>query len=692
MAQGNIITAARFIFGITLLSIYDKKKSIIQKLASALRPPEKIDLDVWADRYYQLPKETSSEFGQWKTSRFPFLRRPMKCLSPSSRCREMSVVKGAQLGFTEILKAWICYIADHAPAPTMYIQKTKEAAEDFSTQKLDPTIEVTPRLRDTLGPNKPKGLKNDVFNKGFPGGFVVMGGANSGAFLRSKSIAYAGVDEEDSFKANIDGEGSPVAMVRKRQSNFPFSKMGRISTPKFTETSTIDKAFKDGSQERYYVPCPVCNHKADPNGTFFIIGWNKRRNSGSYLSWDKDDNKKPIMDKEGAAPTGIHLVCQTCNGKIKEHKKTWMLENGKWMSEKGSPGFPYEVGDVEKPTFQISSLYSPLGFFSWRSAVMEWFEYVQKSDKALLQVFINQTLGETYSAAGQDISSNWLLERREKYPADVPAGALVITAGVDVQGDRVEVDVTAWGLADQSWAVAYRVFYGDPGLEGDQHGMDAMGHPTVWTQLDEFLMSTFRHESGAIMPIECTLIDSRYNTDNVNSFCLVREHRRIFPSLGRDGWGKGTYERPKRRCEKHKTWKFTLWVDELKDTVYSLLQIAAPGPGYQHFPEKDEYTIKYFHGLTSESKKLKRVNGTPVIYWDCPDHVRNEPLDCRGYALGALRVYSPNLEYRASLDTPTPYIDKTAIGAEAYKPPPKVVTKKPIPRNRRKKTSVAKLF
>ncbi len=619
----------------------EKMERVLQLFREAITPPRKMDLDEWADNFRMLPRETSSEYGRWKTSRFPFLRKIMKALSPSSRAREVTAIKGAQLGFTEVAINWILYGAHQNPGPMMYVQKTDDAAKDFATQKLEPSIAACPELDRIMGAQKPKSLSNEVTNKGFPGGFVVLGGSNSGAFLRSKSIRDAIADEEDSYKANIDGEGSPVGMIRKRQANFPLSKFFRLSTPKFKETSTIEPAFDAGSQEQYYVPCPECNPGADlVAGTKFVIRWGN-------IKWSAD------IDPESNLPRDIYLVCEQCGCAIPEHKKTWMLENGDWFSEKESNGKPYRVGDVEFPSFQISSLYSPLGFFSWRDAVKEWFEYKNTQDKALLQVFINQTLGESYSAAGQDISANWLHGRRESYltrsaPA-LPWGTLVLTAGVDIQDDRIEVEVVAWGLHAESWSVDYSVLYGVTDTLGDYNGLDSTGRPTAFTLLDQHLERTWSHANGQQVGVECTLIDSGHRAEVVHVFCRTKEHRRIFPVRGRAGWGRGRYERPKRRHERFKTWLFIAWVDEMKDTVYGQLQVDQPGPGYCHFPDSDPYTQKYFQGLTAENKRVKMVSGKKVLFWECPRGVRNEPLDCRVYAQTALHVYSPNMEHRAKL-------------------------------------------
>ena len=634
---------------VPILSVYDKIKQLEKAFTEHIKPPKEIDLDEWADKYRRLPRETSSEHGRWRTSRFPFLKRIMKCLSPSSKAREVVAIKGAQLGFTEVCINWIFYISDVTPGPAMYVQKTKDAAQDFSTQKLEPNIEVCPRVRNILGSGKSPKFANEVLNKGFAGGFVVLGGSNSGAFLRSKSIAYAMEDETDSFKDNVDKEGSPSALIKKRQANFPFSKMFRLSTPKFTETSVIEPAYQAGSQEQFYLPCPDCNPKAHKGGTWWVIIW---------------DNIKFGEEKdEYGIPKEISLVCTCCGSLIPEHRKTWMLSHGRWMSEKGSPGKPYEVGDVEIPTFQISSLYSPLGFFSWRDAAAELLEYKKSGDKALLQVFINQTLGESYSAAGQTISSNWLVERREEYPAQVPAGVLVLTAGVDVQDDRLEIEIVGWGLNGENWSIDYKVLTGNPDYLGDRYGMDPMGNPTVWHLLDEYLNANYKHENGQIMRVECTIVDAGYKTEIVNKYCRFREHLRVFPGKGKEGWGNGMIRRPKTRTGESRVHSYLMFVDELKDRTYSALKVDTFGPSYCHFPKRDNYDHDHFKQLTAESKKVKWVDGKQKLYWYIGKGVRNEQLDCRNYATAALLVYAPNLQFRAE-QMKAGGVAAAAIGAE----------------------------
>lgn len=639
---------------VPVLTPDEKLKKIREQFFGGFAPSEYISLSEWADKYRYLAQETSAEYGRWKTSRFPFLKRIMDCLSPQSRAKEVSAIKGAQLGFTEIMINWIMYIAERNPSPAVYIQGTIEAVKDFNQQKLEPAIQASPRMRTSLGRDKAAELADSALRKGFPGGSITMGGANSPNFLRSKSVQYAMVDEEDTFKRNIGGkdsnQGSPIAMLGKRLVNFPFAKMFRASTPTIKETSTIEPAFLAGSQEYYYLPCPFCNEHADLQGPRFVLEWDLIKYSDEL---DESD-----------LPARIWCECPHCGGEIEEHHKTWMLEHGRWLSSKNSEhGELYEVGDVEYPSFHLSSFYSPLGFFGWRDAVKEWFDYKKSKDVNLLQVIVNQTWGKTYTAAGSDISHNWLYSRRETYMSadtgevvDVPSGGLVLTAGVDVQDDRLEVEVVAWGLYDECWSVEYSVFWGATEFLGDRLGMDPnTGQPTVWRQLSDYLGGRWLHESGQYLPVECVLVDSGgHRGEQVHAFCRQHEHRRIYPSKGVPGWGKskGYFTRPKRRTDRFQTLLFAIYPDELKDFVYQCLSIDQSGPGFCHFPDKEIYDSRYFKGLTAENKTTKIVRGRTVLYWDTPSGARNEPLDCRCMALAARHIYGVNLDQRAAQETP----------------------------------------
>jgi phage terminase large subunit GpA-like protein len=527
----------------------------------------------------------------------------------------------------------------------LYTQKTDDSAELFSNQKLKPSIEICEAVVNKIGSGKSKRYANSWSLKSYPGGFVAMGGANSDAFLRGQSIRDAAIDEEDSYELNIGQQGSPAALIKKRQVNFPDRKTARISTPVLEELSTIKPAFDAGSQERYYLPCPHCNPSGDHGGYMFVLTWENIRYSDEL--------------SETGYPRKVWAECPNCAGEIIESQhKTWMLDTGDWFSEKGQdPMMPvprYKVGDVENPSFHISSFYSPVGFFSWNDAVAEWFDYVRTKDPALLQVFINQTCGDTFTLVGHDLSYASVQSRCENYAGnlgafDVPNGALVLTAGADVQDDRIEVEVVGWGIMEENWSIDYVVIPGDTALMGDKYGMLPDGQPSVWRLLDDYLSRRWRHECGVEMIVEVTMIDCGHKTEEVHTFCRSREHRRIYPIKGVAGWGKGFYLNTKKRHERFGTHSYFAHTDELKTKVYAQLSLTDRGPGYCHFPKKPVYSEKYFKGLTCESRKVKTVGGRKKLYWDTPSGARNEPLDVRCYSYVGLLAYPIDLASRASM-------------------------------------------
>lgn len=564
--------------------------------ADAIFPPEDLTIHEWADKRRILPQISSSESGPYRTSRFPFLKEIMWELSPESPTQQIAVMKGAQLGFTDVGVNMMLYTVDHNPAPLMYVQKTIEAVEKFSKQRLQPSIDACPEVKEKMAPSKSRDSSNTIRLKSFPGGILILGGANSASSLRSMPIQYLILDEEESYDADIEAEGSPSDIAIRRTANFPCRKIFRLSTPTIKETSVIEPLFQRGDQRRYFVPCPGC-------GYMQVIYWR-------HIKWDTGD------------PSSVRFQCENCKKEFDENYKTGMLQDGEWRAAR--PG-------RKMASFHISSLYSPVGFYSWEDAVEDWVNVQDSMDKGKLKVFVNTVLGETFSESQNKIAVGGLLKRKEEYISPCPEGVLVLTAGVDVQEDRIECEVVGWGKHQESWSIDYVTFMGDT------------EHTFVWDQLDQFLLRTWPHERGMHLNLAAVAIDSGFRAKVVYNFCRTREHRRIFPIKGRFGWGQGYLRRPKTRNEQG-VWLFLAFVDELKSKVYSFLQVKESGGGYCHFPMKDIYDKNYFRGLTAEQLVQKRSHGRQTLEWELPQGRKNEPLDCRAYSIVALNILNPNFE------------------------------------------------
>jgi len=614
----------------------DKKvEMLVSAFYRTLAPKKRYWLDEWSDLYRKLPSETSAEYGDWRTSRFPFLRKIMRALSPQSRARVVTLLKASQLGATEVGICWAMYTADQNPGPMIYLTGYGEAAKEFSEQKMQPSIRETRHVYDLMGKGKSSDFASKSLYIGYRGGYFAMSGSQSVGFLLSKSVKNAFLDEEDSYPPSIGKEGSPVAMVGKRLSNFPGSKQYRVSTPKEAETSTIEPAYLAGSQEQYFVPCPRCNPDNEPELVRFTLQWEN-------VQYSKDD-----LDEITGTPKDVWMVCPYCGGRIEEHEKTWMLENGDWFHET-EDGELIEIGDVEKPSFWINGLYSPVGFLSWKTIVEEYYEYLRTKDKEILRVWQNQRLAQTYAMSGDEIFTGELVSRLEEYTHDVPEGAVVLTLGADVHGDRIECETVAWGVDNESWSINYKIFYGDTKILGDRDGLDHKGNKTVWQQLREHYLNKYESYYGHMAKVECGFVDAKWNSEYVHEFCRTMESYRLYPCIGsnQNVWGKGFLWRPKKRNEKFKTWRVEVYPNDIKTLIMDCLKIENPGPGYSHFPKQLEtYTSKYFNGLTSEKLQKKYIGGQNVLKW-VQMTGDNHPLDCRVYARAALSFSGIKIKQR----------------------------------------------
>ena len=345
-------------------------------------------------------------------------------------------MKGTQLGFTELGNNWFGYVADASPGPMMMIFPTSELAKDHSKQKLQPTIQETPRLRDKVKEHRTRDSGNTIQTKEFPGGILFLSGSNSGAFFRSKSIRFLFLDDIDGFEHDIGGEGDPLELAKRRTDTFGSrKKIMEVSTPTTKGISRIDRSFLESDQRFYHVPCPFC-------GEYQRLLWGGP-GADFGLKFERDQHGKAI---------DAWYECAACHERIDEHFKTDMLEQGRWI-----PTYP----ERSKRGYQLSSLYSPLGWVSWLQIVKEFLE--AKKFKERLKVWTNTRLGETFEETGEQPDWSLLQARCEPYAVlTVPTGGLLLTAGVDVQDNRLAVVVRAWGRGEESWLIYWGELYGDP--------------------------------------------------------------------------------------------------------------------------------------------------------------------------------------------------------------------------------------
>jgi phage terminase large subunit GpA-like protein len=564
-------------------------------------PPPVLSLSAWADEFAILSREDSAQPGKFQTSSAEYQRGAMDAITDAA-VEKVVLMWASQTGKTRIQMNAIGYYSHHDPSPIMIIQFSLEEAEKFSKNRIAKMIRDTPALRKLFKDPRSRDSGNTLLNKEFPGGVLTIAGANSPAGLASKPIRILMPDEVDRYPESAGTEGDPVSLAEKRTTTFWNRKKIMASTPGIKGLSRIEKAFELTDKCFYYVPCPHCAEMQ-------TLIWDR-------LKWSKSPKDKLL-------PESCFYVC--VNGcEIKEGAKYDMVRLGQWRPTT-------ESVDGKSRGFHLNALYSP--WITWPEIITEWLEAQGPQNTETLKTFVNTRLAETWELRGQGAEQSELEKRKEAYTDDpdkdlVPAGALILTVGADVQGDRIEATLMAWGLNDESWAIDHKIFRGDPAKQ------------EIWDELDSYLLQTWQHQSGVQMRVVAVMVDSGgHHTKQVYAFTRKREIRKVYSIKGVAGIGRPLVGRP-NRVGKEKTLLFTVGVDTAKELLYSRLRNADPGPGYCHYPAKPCFDAEYFKQLTSEHMVTRTVENQTKIEWK-KKYERNEALDCRVYAMAALELLQP---------------------------------------------------
>lgn len=578
---------------------------LFKKIANdTLRPRERLTISEWADRYRMLSAKSSAEPGKWNTSRAEYQREIMDSIS-NPEVTDITVMSSAQVGKSEILQNAIGYYIDYDPTTIMWVNPTIEMAQSISKEKLSPMIAATPVLADKVYSPRSKDSDNTLLHKSYPGGFIVLSGANSAASLATRSIRIILLDETDRYPESAGSEGSPIKLAEKRATTFWNKKIVKVSTPTLATTSKIDKEYRKGSMEEWNVQCPHC---------------------GNYQPYEF----------RRVRFTDIKMVCMYCEHAYSQQE--WAEQAHQWVAE--------HPERVAHRSFHLNALASP--WVDWQDVVDEFQEaddeYKKYGSTEKLKTFKNTVLGETWEEHGQGADELELYNRRENYDAELPDGVVILTAGIDTQDDRLEVEVVGWGIGYESWGIRRFIIRDDP--END----------ATWVRLGELIRDTkFRFRSGNELNIAGACLDTGgHHTNMVYKFIRKCEIAHI-PVWGIKGYANTPgipliYKRTKVEI-KNVTGKvidtthiMILGVDAGKEDIVAWLNVNEPGPRYCHFPNDDRlgYDEIYFRGLTSEEKVTKMVRNKLKTMWVKKAGVRNEPFDMRVYAYAAVEMLSPN--------------------------------------------------
>lgn len=588
----------------------------VREAAVHLVPPPDMLPSAWAEANIRIPVGNAIP-GPISFANAPY-QRGMVDVIKEPGIRRVDYMTGAQLGKTTVQQCITGYFIAHEPRSQIFVQPSQGDVQTFLETKLRPMLDANPAISSKMAKQRGREGVNNSRIISYVGGWLMFSWAGSPKTLRGRSAPITQADEVDGMAATE--EGDPVELLAQRAATFGDMALStRSSTPTIKGASRIEAGFLAGDQRRFYVPCPDCGEAQHLK--WGQIQWTGRKSTG-FDDADQD------VDQAHEPDTACY-VCEHCGSCWDDGQRIAAIRG----AEAAGHGWK-----AHQPFKGHASFHAPEWLSTFRRLRDIVTSYLDKLRIGDLQSFMNVSAAETFEERGEQADPDSLVARAVEFPAPVPAGGLVLTAGVDMQPDRLEVEVVAWGQGEESWSVDHLVLWGDPDA-GD-----------VWDELEEILTSTWRHESGVQLPILATCVDTGGtggNTQAAYDWLRGKTGRRIFAVKGVGGWGRPIVAAPSRKQSGKNARKVDLFLvgaDEAKLTVMRRLAVEKPGPGYCHFPK--DRGADWFQQITAEKLVTRYVKGFPVREWH-QTRPRNEALDCRVYALAALKIANPSMRRAA---------------------------------------------
>ena len=585
---------------------------VVAKVLSGMKPPENLTVTQWAECKRYLSNEASAEPGLWRTSRTPYLRAIMDAFS-DPKVRHIVFVAASQVGKTEVINNMIGYIIDQNPGSILFVHPTTIDAREFSKLRIAPMIRDSPALRRKIAVPKSRDSGNTLLQKTYPGGILTLCGSNEAHALASKPIRYVFGDERDRWAQSAGTEGDPWELAMARQTTFYNAKAVEVSTCTIKGSSNIAKSFAKGTMERWKSQCPHC-------GEFHEIQWKNIR----YVAKETVVNHERTYTIEGE----ILWHCPGCA--CTSNEATMKKQPAQWVAENPAA---YANG---VRSFWLNAFVSP--WASWESICLKYQNALGDTNK--MQVVYNTCFGMLWENRGDTQDPDTLLGRRDAYEAELPEGVLALTAGVDTQDDRFEYEIVGHGHFGETWGIEYGIIMGSP------------DDPATWDSLDTMVFDrVLRFKDGLGLKVSRSFVDEGgHFTEQVRMRCRDRLRKKVFCIKGMPGPDRPFTDKPKKMKIIVKNrylgtcWQYQIGVDSGKQMIMDNLRVETQGPKYCHFPRRDDYGHAYFHGLLSEHLVPEGKIRQRWVWDKIPGHERNEPLDCRNYALAAFRTLPINLD------------------------------------------------
>jgi phage terminase large subunit GpA-like protein len=550
----------------------------------ALIPPPRLRLSEWIETHMRLPEGVSALPG--RVTLWPYQREIADAIS-DPELERVTLVKPVRVGFTTLLTGALASYVANEPSPILALLPTEADARDYVVSDLEPIFEATPALRGLLSADADETGRNTLLSRRFAGGSLKIVAAKSPRNLRRHNVRVLLIDEADAMEPGA--EGSPITLAERRTLSFANRKIIVGSTPTIEETSNVLRSYARSDRRVFEVACPECGH-------WHEITW-------ADIQWPEGE------------PERAHYVCPECGSVVEERHKAAMVEGGRWRATA-----PHVRGHAG---FRLNALVSTLANASWGKLAAEFVEAKRSPDT--LQVFVNTILAQGWREAAEEIDEAALAARAEPFGLDaIPPDVLVITAGVDVQRDRLEIVFLGWSR-EEVFVLGQSVIYGDP--TGDD----------VWSELDDALRTVWKHPKGGILRVDAAGVDAGdgETMDRVMGFTRARMARRIYALKGATG------NRPSIKASDTKGAKlFIVGVDGLKGQLASRLTRG------RTVRFSDRLEARFYEELASERLIMRYVRGAPVRLWERISGRRAESLDCVVYGMAVRGLVTANLDRR----------------------------------------------
>lgn len=550
----------------------------------SLKPPPRLPLSKWIERHLRLPEDVSALPGQVRLWQF---QRGIADAISDPTIERVTLVKSVRVGLSTLLTSAVGSFVANEPSPILLLLPTEADCRDYTVSDLEPIFAATPALSGLLNADNSEGGRNTLLSRRFPGGSLKIVAAKAPRNLRRHNVRVLLIDEADAMEATA--EGSPVVLAERRTMSFSNRKIVMGSTPTEEATSHVLRAYAVSDQRIFEVPCPECGERTE-------IQW-------QHIEWEPD------------RPETAAFRCPHCEELIHERHKAAMIEKGRWRATR--PEVTSHAG------FRINALVSPHANAAWGKLAAEFL--AAKGSPDTLQTFVNTILAEGWREAADEVDENDLASRAEPWSLEsIPAEVLIVTCGVDVQDDRIEVSFIGHSRED-TFILGHSVVWGAPGDD------------STWAELDDLLRSTWTHPNGGTLRVDAAVVDSGDGgwTDTVYNFTRPRFGRKIVSGKGVAG------NRPAiARSSAKGIPLFLIGVDGLKGQILTRL---ARGRTIR-FSQSLEPV--YFEQVASERRVVRYIRGQPFRRFERIPGKRAEALDCLVYGLAARQLVTVNLDRR----------------------------------------------